>query len=922
MTIKTKIIVQQLLNIDETTTTAGKYPKYTVILGNSISSITAGELTAAIESASSSAAAAHNSEVAAAESAANAKDSENQAAIHADASEASATQSAASAAEAAGYVDTVKGSADDAAASALEAKGYKDAASASATESANQASLSEQAKQAALAAQTAAETAATNSANSAAASASSATDSANSATEAAAKVVEAGEKVTEAAGYATNAADSAAAAKVSETNAAGSATDAAGEVVNAATEADRAKTEADRAEAAMATKLDKEDIASFVKVYKTKAEADADVANRVTDEKVLVWSQTESKYGWYKVTTAAEVNSLTLVESEQKLLSVNNIKADDAGNVQVTLPGGNPSLWLGEVTWFAYDKDSGIGYPGVLPADGREVLRADYPDVWEAIEAGLIPSVTEVEWQAGANLYFSTGDGSTTFRLPDMMQGQAFRAADKNEENAGNIHSQIPYVVTVNGISPDEATGNVEIDTSLQGTVEIEQGGTGATTKENARIALEVYSTTEVDTALTGKANTDNVYSKSEVDTALVEKADLDSVYSKSEVDTALSQAKTQADTDYVSKTENLADLSDIEVARDNLDVYSKAEIDAKPSGGGYIGQSWWHDMRSKMPDGCVASDGQEVDQVGPFADLYADVAAGNRPTCTEAEWQADPMKRGCYVLNSSTGKMRLPDRNGVQPGSIPAPPLIGDGGSKAAGSMYKGALPNVKGETNNTVDGNGYGFVLANAKQTPPFGIGPTNLLGLSGNSSVTTARALTIDLSKSSDVFKDGVTSVQPAGAVGCFVIRYAGRAQNAGSLDAMTLSARMESINADLLAKSVTTNARIGYSLISVGTPYPAVNSRTVFPNPFGNNVPVMCVCELFHATLQKWVTTPWLYGNTGNTFGATAAYSEGEGIALTIGANGYLSAKSGASQSGLSGDYFTASPMRIHVWKVTA
>ncbi|QXN67535.1 L-shaped tail fiber assembly [Klebsiella phage vB_Kpn_3] len=47
MALKTKIIVQQILTIDETTTTASKYPKYTVVLGNSISSITAGELTAA-----------------------------------------------------------------------------------------------------------------------------------------------------------------------------------------------------------------------------------------------------------------------------------------------------------------------------------------------------------------------------------------------------------------------------------------------------------------------------------------------------------------------------------------------------------------------------------------------------------------------------------------------------------------------------------------------------------------------------------------------------------------------------------------------------------------------------------------------------------------------------------------------------------
>lgn len=440
-----------------------------------------------------------------------------------------------------------------------------------------------------------------------------------------------------------------------------------------------------------------------------------------------------------------------------------------------------------------------------------------------------------------------------------------------------------------------------------------------ATDKGAAQAAAQAAST---DASTASSAKTAAVAAKTAAETAKTdsETAKTAAVSAKTDAEAAKTAAEAAASSvhpeNLLHKDQNLDDLADKSAARGHLDVYSKAETDGK--GGGYIGQSWWHDMRSKMPDGCVAADGQEVDQVGPFADLYADVAAGNRPTCTEAEWQADPTKRNCYVLNSSTGKMRLPDRNGVQPGSIPAPPLIGDGGSKAAGSMYKGALPNVKGETNNTVDGNGYGFVLANAKQTPPFGIGPTNLLGLSGNSSVTTARALTIDLSKSSDVFKDGVTSVQPAGAVGCFVIRYAGRAQNAGSLDAMTLSARMESINADLLAKIVATNARVGRSIISVGAPYPALNSRTVFPNPFGNNEPVWCMAEIFHATLQKWVNTHWIWTN-GGMFGSLAAYAEGDGIVLRIGNLGFVagSGSSGATQE-FSANYSTPSPMRIHVW----
>ena len=56
MAVTTKIIVQQILNIDDTKATASKFPRYTVTLGNSISSITASELVSSIEAAAKSAA--------------------------------------------------------------------------------------------------------------------------------------------------------------------------------------------------------------------------------------------------------------------------------------------------------------------------------------------------------------------------------------------------------------------------------------------------------------------------------------------------------------------------------------------------------------------------------------------------------------------------------------------------------------------------------------------------------------------------------------------------------------------------------------------------------------------------------------------------------------------------------------------------
>lgn len=393
-----------------------------------------------------------------------------------------------------------------------------------------------------------------------------------------------------------------------------------------------------------------------------------------------------------------------------------------------------------------------------------------------------------------------------------------------------------------------------------------------------------------------------------------------------SEADRAEAAADSIDTTNLLKKDQNLADLEDIAEGRNNLDVYSRAEIDAKPSGGGYIGQSWWHDMRSKMPDGCVASDGQEVDQAGPFADLYADVAAGNRPTCTEAEWQADPTKRNCYVLNSSTGKMRLPDRNGVQTGSIKAPVMRGDSGTLTAGSVQKGGVPNVAGAFNGTSSTTNP--IYADALVTPPFKVLPrlpTSMpLAPAARDDAVAGRPLGIDLSTSSDAYVPGLTEVRANSIVGCYVIRYAGRAQNAGSLDAMTLSARMESINTDLLAKSVATNARIGYAIISIsGTP--ALGSGQVLANPFGNNTPVICEVQAFHSALNKWITIEWQWFTDAKISGARCFYSEGEGLIFKMAPNSVVerSDVSGftagsTSTAGIS----TPTSIRVHVRKVTA
>lgn len=208
----TKIILQQMVTMDQNSITASKYPKYTVVLSNSISSITAGELTTAIESSKASAAAAKQSEINAKQSELNAKDSENEAEISAASSQQSATQSASSATASTNSAKAAKTSETNAKASETAAKTSETNAKAS---------------------ETAAKTSETNANSSKTAAAASASAAKTSETNAAASASAAKTSETNANSSKTAAANSASAAKVSETNAKTSETNAAASATKA-----------------------------------------------------------------------------------------------------------------------------------------------------------------------------------------------------------------------------------------------------------------------------------------------------------------------------------------------------------------------------------------------------------------------------------------------------------------------------------------------------------------------------------------------------------------------------------------------------------------------------------------------------------------------------------------------------------------
>lgn len=76
--------------------------------------------------------------------------------------------------------------------------------------------------------------------------------------------------------------------------------------------------------------------------------------------------------------------------------------------------------YIGGVSWF---NGSRAKLPaGHLAGDGQLLSRATYPEIWSAISSGMYVSVADADWQANTGIRgnYTTGDGSTTFRMPDL----------------------------------------------------------------------------------------------------------------------------------------------------------------------------------------------------------------------------------------------------------------------------------------------------------------------------------------------------------------------------------------------------------------------------------------------------------------------------------------------------------------------
>lgn len=205
------------------------------------------------------------------------------------------------------------------------------------------------------------------------------------------------------------------------------------------------------------------------------------------------------------------------------------------------------------------------------------------------------------------------------------------------------------------------------------------------------------------------------------------------------------------------------------------------------------VGKPDWCPLRAAVWAGWIPGDGQTVSRA-TFPDLAQAVIDGRVPVVSEAEWQADPLKRGAYTLGDGSTTIRVPDYNGKSAGSVGAVFLRGDGLLSAGtnGAIQRDALQNITGRFTGRFGAIYTGgtdgaiqVVTVPTSQDAPLSIG--------------TGTQPQFNISFDASRVARTATETRPLAVSGCFVIKAFGAVVNPGSVDAAQLASDYAVLNA---------------------------------------------------------------------------------------------------------------------------
>lgn len=196
------------------------------------------------------------------------------------------------------------------------------------------------------------------------------------------------------------------------------------------------------------------------------------------------------------------------------------------------------------------------------------------------------------------------------------------------------------------------------------------------------------------------------------------------------------------------------------------------------------VGDFHLRDSRAYIQPYEVVSDGQLLErELWPELWAYAQMLS----PVSDEQWLADPHQRGKYSLGNGSTTFRVPDRNGVQAGSIPSLYGRGDGtgngsaNSGADGQIFDSAAPNIIGTI--TMHGSQASGLGATSIQSLTGAFSGLELQG-SYNELTSTASSIarsygvaSLDASRSNSVYGRSDNEIMGRNFVGVWVIRASG-------------------------------------------------------------------------------------------------------------------------------------------------
>ncbi|HIC7323490.1 TPA: phage tail protein [Yersinia enterocolitica] len=345
--------------------------------------------------------------------------------------------------------------------------------------------------------------------------------------------------------------------------------------------------------------------------------------------------------------------------------------------------------------------------------------------------------------------------------------------------------------------------------------------------------------------------------------------------------------------------------------ATDPKGAVTKQQLDEKPAGGLPLLFSWWEDNRTHIPEGTAPRDGQELSRA-LFPDAWA-AAQVKGIVITEAEWQADPLKRMKWSSGNGTTTFRLPDENGKSPGSVGAPVRRGDGAKSngVTGTIQMDAIREITGRFSvyTTTGADETAGVFSQADSTLTGG----NAASAGGKRPMYTFRA-----SQAPGVLV--AEENRMLNATGCYVIKLAGAAFNEGQINALELATEITLLTTRVTTLETHQKIAVLYPGGTAAVPGTiAANQVISVTNPFPGRL-VAVRAEVYY---NAWGEAGW-DGNTGSgspvTYGVKAVSKNADiavvsGTAAPMGQSNLL-----GNALGLAANTINPIAYRVIIWTI--